>query len=113
MAKVRDRVRGDEKIGVDIVLKALEAPTRQIAENTGSHGAVVIAQIREKGGNTGFNAQTGQLVDMFKSGIIDPAKVARIALQNAASVASVLLTTEVLVTELKEDDETQIANAVR
>jgi len=103
VAKIRDRVRGDEKIGVDIVIRALEAPTRQIVENAGFDGAVVVEQIREKGGNWGFDASSGKLVEMFKAGIVDPAKVSRTALQNAASVAAVLLTTEVLVTELKED----------
>jgi len=110
--KVRDRVRGDEKIGVEIVAKALEAPTRQIAVNAGYDGAVVVEQIREKGGNWGFDARTGELVDMFKAGIIDPAKVSRTALQNAASVAGILLTTEVLVTELKEDKK-ESAGAVK
>jgi len=111
--KVREKVRGDEKVGVDIILKALESPTRQIVQNAGFDGAVVVDQIREKGGNYGFDARTGELVDMFKAGIIDPAKVSRSALQNAASVASVLLTTEVLVTELKEDEKKAVHGAVR
>ncbi len=113
VAKVRQNARGDEKVGVDIVLKALESPTRQIVKNTGFDGAVVIDQIREKGGNFGFDAAKGELVDMFKAGILDPAKVSRSALQNAASVASVLLTTQVLVTELKEDEKKEVAGSVR
>jgi chaperonin GroEL len=111
--KVREKARGDEKIGVDIVLKALESPTRQIAKNSGFDGAVVVDEIREKGGNYGFDARAGELVDMFKAGIIDPAKVSRSALQNAASVASVLLTTEVLVTDLKDDEKNEVQGAVR
>jgi chaperonin GroEL len=113
VAKVRQNVRGDEKVGVDIVLKALESPTRQIVKNTGFDGAVIVDQIREKGGNFGFDAAKGELVDMFKAGILDPAKVSRSALQNAASVASVLLTTQVLVTELKEDEKKEVAGSVR
>jgi chaperonin GroEL len=113
VAKVRDKVRGDEKVGVDIVLKALESPTRQIVKNAGFDGGVVIDEIREKGGNYGFDARKGELVDMFKAGILDPAKVSRSALQNAASVASVLLTTEVLVTELKDDEKKEVAGSVR
>ncbi|MHC4186811.1 MAG: chaperonin GroEL [Planctomycetota bacterium] len=106
--KGRKQAKGDEKIGFDIVSKALRAPTHQIVENTGEHGDVVVAELLEKlqkDNNTGYNANTGKLVDMFKAGIIDPAKVARTALQNAASVAGLMLTTNVLVTDLKEDDE--------
>ena len=113
VAKVREKVRGDEKVGVDIVLKALESPTRQIVKNAGYEGAVIIDEIREKGGNFGFDAAEGKLVDMFKAGILDPAKVSRSALQNAASVASVLLTTEVLVTELKDDEKKEVHGSVR
>ena len=103
--KVASKAKGDEKIGVEIVAKALESPTRQIVENTGGDGGVVVADILEKGGNIGYNASTGEYVDMVKSGIIDPAKVSRTALQNAASVASLLLTTDLMVTEYKEEDE--------
>ncbi len=111
--KVRDKAKGDEKIGVDIVLRALTFPTRQIVENTGHDGDVVVAEIFEKGGNTGYDAATGKFVDMLAAGIIDPAKVSRIALQNAASVASVLLTTDLMVTEFDEKkEETQVAGAI-
>ncbi|MHC4843679.1 MAG: TCP-1/cpn60 chaperonin family protein, partial [Planctomycetota bacterium] len=106
--KARKQAKGDEKIGFDIVSKALRAPTRQIVENTGEHGDVIVAELLEKlqkDDNTGYNANTSKMVDMFKAGIIDPAKVARTALQNAASVAGLMLTTNVLVTDLKEDDE--------
>ena len=100
----RARAKGDEKTGFDILCSALKSPTHQIVENTGADGDVVVAQLLDKRGNIGYDANTGQFVDMFKAGIIDPAKVARIALQNAASVAALMLTTNVLVTDLKDDD---------
>ena len=111
--KSRSKARGDEKVGVDIVLKALKAPTMQIVENSGGDGAVVVADILEKGGQTGYNASTGEYVDMVKSGIIDPAKVTRTALQNAASVAGLLLTTDLMITEYDEEDEEHIQGAIR
>jgi len=113
--KARARARGDEKIGVDIVIRALKAPTTQIVENCGEKGDVIVAQLMDKGKNIGYDANTGQFVDMFKAGIIDPAKVARTALETAASVAGLMLTTSVLVTELKdkEKDEEPIPGSVR
>jgi len=113
VARTRDKVKGDEKIGVDIVLRALKAPTHQIVENTGEDGAVVIAEILEKGGRTGYDASTCEYVDMVKAGILDPAKVSRTALQNAASVAGLLLTTDLMVTEYDEKAEEKIPGAVR
>jgi chaperonin GroEL len=101
----RGKARGDEKIGVEIVARALKAPAYQIVENTGAEGDVVVAEILEKKGNIGYDASTGEYVDMVKTGIIDPAKVSRSALQNAASMAGLLLTTDLMVTEYKEDDE--------
>jgi chaperonin GroEL len=101
--KARAKARGDEKIGFDIVIEALKAPTRRIVDNGGEDGEVVVAELLEKGETIGYDAITGQYVDMFKAGIIDPAKVARIALQNAASVTGLMLTTNVVITELKED----------
>ncbi|MBR5187756.1 MAG: chaperonin GroEL, partial [Clostridia bacterium] len=98
-------VEGDEKTGVQIVLKALEAPVRQIAANAGFEGAVVIDKIVSA--NTfgyGFDAYNEKYVDMFEVGIIDPAKVSRCALQNAASVAATVLTTEALVVDIKEPE---------
>jgi chaperonin GroEL len=95
--------KGDERFGVAIVEKALEAPLRQIAENAGEDGAVVAENVREKGKTFGYDALRGEYVDMFKSGIIDPVKVVRCALQNAASIAGLLLTTDTMVTELKEE----------
>ncbi len=102
--KARSKARGDEKVGFDIMINALKAPTRQIVDNGGGDGDVVVAQLLEKDGNTGFDASTGKFVDMVKTGIIDPAKVVRVALQNAASVAGLMLTTNVLITDLKDDD---------
>ncbi len=101
--KARAKAKGDEKIGYDIVIEALKAPTRQIVDNGGGDGEVIVAELLEKGETIGYDALTGQYVDMFKAGIIDPAKVARTALQNAASVAGLMLTTNVVIAELKED----------
>ncbi|MDX2200647.1 MAG: chaperonin GroEL [Phycisphaerae bacterium] len=98
------KVEGEEAIGYRIVAKALEYPARQIAENAGVDGGVVVDEILSKGTkNFGYNAANGTFGDMFDMGIIDPAKVARVALQNAASVAGLMLTTDVLCTEFKED----------
>jgi len=111
--KARAKARGDEKIGFDIVIEALKAPTMQIVENCGEKGDVIVAQLLEKGKKIGYDANTGQFVDMFKAGIIDPAKVARTALEMAASVAGLMLTTSVLITELKDKDQEPIAGSVR
>jgi chaperonin GroEL len=111
--KARAKAKGDEKIGFDIVASALKAPTTQIVDNGGEQGDVVVAQLLEKGKNIGYDANTGKFVDMFKAGIIDPAKVARTALEMAASVAGLMLTTNVLVTELKDEDEEPIPGSVR
>jgi len=99
-------LEGDQKIGADIVRKALAEPLKQIAENAGFEGALIVEEVKKLDANKGFNALTGEFVDMFEAGIIDPTKVERIALQNAASIASLLLTTEALVTEIKEKKET-------
>ena len=109
----RDKVRGDEKIGVDIVARALSAPARQIVANTGEDGDVVVNEILQRKGAMGYNASTGEYVDMAKAGIIDPAKVVRTALQNAASMAGLLLTTDLMVTDYDEKDEEDIPGAVR
>lgn len=102
--KARSKAKGDEKIGYDILCNALKSPTHQIVDNGGGEGEVVVAQIMDMQDNTGYNANTGKFEDMYKAGIIDPAKVARIALQNAASVAGLMLTTNVVITDLKDDD---------
>ena len=97
------KLSGDERTGVDIVRRALEEPIRQIVENAGLEGSVVIEKVRIMVPVTlGFDAETNEYVDMIKAGIIDPTKVERVALQNAASIASLLLTTEVLITDLPE-----------
>ena len=100
------KAEGDELVGVGIVKRALEEPARQIAHNAGYEGAVVIGKIRDsKDEHFGFNADTGEYVDLVKAGVIDPAKVTRLALQNAASIAGLMLTTEALVAELKEEEK--------
>ncbi|HUU85314.1 MAG TPA: chaperonin GroEL [Phycisphaerae bacterium] len=108
----RAKARGEQKIGFDILAKALRQPTRQIANNAGAEGDVIVEQILEKTGRYGFDARKGEFVDMFKAGIIDPAKVARVGLETAASVAGLMLTTDVLVTELKDKDK-KIEHAIR
>ncbi|MEE9154006.1 MAG: chaperonin GroEL [candidate division NC10 bacterium] len=95
----------DEKIGVDIVRRALEEPIRQIAENAGTEGSIVVQKVLEKTGAYGFNAETHEYEDLINAGIIDPTKVTRIALQNAASIAALMVTTEALVTEIPEKKE--------
>jgi chaperonin GroEL len=98
-------LEGDEKIGARIVVRALEEPTRQIVANAGAEGAVIINELKAKGGNFGFNANTEKIEDMVKAGIIDPTKVTKNALQNAASIAGLMLTTEALVSEIKEKEK--------
>ncbi len=98
-----DTEDADEKIGVDIVKQAVKAPIKQIATNAGYEAGIVAMKVEESDENTGFNAATGEYVDMFEAGIIDPTKVERIALQNAVSVGSLLLTTEAAVTEVPEE----------
>ena len=101
----RTKAKGDEKLGFDIIAAALESPLRQIVENAGEDGDVVVEAVKESTGNKGYNAATGQYVDMVKEGIIDPALVTRTALINAASVSGLMLTTNVMVTELKDDEQ--------
>jgi chaperonin GroEL len=98
------RVHGDEATGVNIVKRALEEPMREIAQNAGYEGAVVVGRVREsKDDNFGFDAETGEFGDLVRAGVIDPAKVTRLALQNAASIAALMLTTEALVADVKEE----------
>ncbi len=113
--KARGKAKGEEKIGFEIVAESLRKPTMQIADNSGEHGDVIAAQLLErldKEKNLGYDANTGKFVDMLKAGIIDPAKVVRTALETAASVAALMLTTNVLITDYKEKDE-PIPGAVR
>ncbi len=106
------KLHDDEAVGVGIVRRALEEPSRQLALNAGHEGAVVIGKVREsKDENFGFNAETGEYGDMIKMGIIDPAKVTRLALQNAASIAGLMLTTEALIADIKEDTKAAAAGA--
>jgi chaperonin GroEL len=102
---VRSSAKGDEKICVNLILNVLSAPLKQIADNGGIDGSVVVDEVNQKGLNIGYDANTGQYVDMLKAGIIDPVKVVRTALSNAASIAGLLLTTEALVTNLEKDDK--------
>jgi chaperonin GroEL len=103
---IRKKARGDEKLGVDIVFRALAAPIRQIAENTGLDGAIVAQKVEEADDqNFGFNALTQRYEDLVKSGVIVPTKVERIALQNAASIGGLLLTTDAAIVEIKEKKE--------
>jgi chaperonin GroEL len=100
------KLEGDEQIGVNIVKRALEEPLRMIASNAGHEGAVVLGKVKEsKDLNFGFNAATDEYSDMISAGILDPAKVTRTALQNAASISALMLTTEALVSEIPEDDK--------
>ena len=103
VAKLADTLDGDEKTGAKVILKALEAPLYYIAANAGLEGAVIINKVKESKAGVGFNAATEEYVDMVASGILDPVKVTRSALQNATSVASTLLTTESAVANIKED----------
>src|SRR5271157_1062335 len=106
------KLHDDEAIGVNIVKRALEEPMRQIAQNAGHEGALIVGRVREsKEENFGFNAETGEFGDLVKAGVIDPAKVTRLALQNAASIVSLMLTTEVLIADFKGEEKTAAAGA--
>ena len=107
--KALDNVKNleaDEKIGVQIVRRAIEEPTRQLANNGGAEGALVVEEVKKRKGNEGYDVSTGEYTDLVKAGIVDPTKVTRSALQNAASIAGLLLTTEALVTEIPEKEKT-------
>jgi chaperonin GroEL len=107
--KVLDNVKdleGDEKIGVQIVRRAIEEPTRQLADNAGKEGALVVEEVKKRKGNEGYDVANDEYTDLVKAGIVDPTKVTRSALQNAASIAGLLLTTEALVTEIPEKEKT-------
>jgi len=103
--KLRSELQGDEKLGAAIILRALEEPTRYIASNSGHDGGVIAEEVKSKSGAVGFDANTGNFVDMFEAGIIDPTKVTRTALQNAASIAALMLTTEAMITNIKDDEK--------
>jgi chaperonin GroEL len=102
--KLANELEGDERIGANIVKRALEEPLRQIVQNAGLEGAIVVGKIRESKDNTfGYNAQTGKFEDLVAAGVLDPTKVTRTALQNAGSIAGLMLTTEALVSEIPEE----------
>ncbi|MDR3211049.1 MAG: chaperonin GroEL [Planctomycetota bacterium] len=105
---VRAKAKGDEKIGVDIILAAVRAPVSILGENSGLDGSVVAAEVEEKEGAVGFNALTGKYEDLVKAGVLDPAKVTRLALQNASSIATLLLSIETMVTEIKDGKKEKV-----
>ena len=105
LEKARGQVRGDQKTGVDILKRSLEAPMRKIADNAGIEGSLVVQKVHEGSGNFGFNALTETYEDLVKAGVTDPTKVVRSAIENAASISGLLLTTETLVTELPEEEK--------
>jgi chaperonin GroEL len=105
--KVNLELSGDEKIGYEIIMRAINAPLRQISENAGFEAGVVVNEVQKSSGNLGFNAATGEYVDMFEAGIIDPLKVERVALLNATSVSSLLLTTEAAIHEIPKEETPQ------
>jgi chaperonin GroEL len=95
----------DEQIGVEIVKRAIESPLRMLASNAGVEGSLIVQEVKKRKGNDGYNVATGEYGDLVKAGVVDPKKVTRSALQNAASIAGLLLTTECLVTELPEKEK--------
>src|SRR6202165_3490057 len=99
------KLEGDEAVGAEIVRRALEFPTRQLANNAGQEGALIVQEVKKRSGNEGFNVATGKYEDLVKAGVLDPTKVTRTALQNAASIAALMLTTEALVTEMPEKEK--------
>ena len=99
------KLEGDEEIGLQIVRRAIEAPLRQLADNAGQEGALIVSEVKKRKGNEGYNVATGEYVDLVKAGVVDPTKVTRSALQNAASISGLLLTTECVITELPEKEK--------
>ncbi len=99
------KLTGDEQIGVDIVRRAIEAPLRALAFNAGVEGSIIVQEVKKRKGNDGYNVATGEYVDLVKAGVVDPKKVTRTALQNSASIAGLLLTTECLITEIPEKEK--------
>ena len=98
-------LEGDEQIGVDIVKRAIEAPLRSLSSNAGVEGSIVVQEVKKAKGSNGYNVASGEYCDLFKAGVVDPAKVTRSALQNASSIAALLLTTECLITEIPEEEK--------
>jgi chaperonin GroEL len=104
------KLEGDEAVGASIIARAIEAPLRKLVNNAGQEAALVIANVKKATGTNGYNVRTGEYVDMIKAGVVDPAKVTRSALQNAASIAGLLLTTDCMVTDLPEKKECNCGN---
>jgi chaperonin GroEL len=98
-------LEGDEKIGLGIIRRAIEAPLRQLADNAGQEGALIVQEVKKRSGNEGYNVATGEYVDLLKAGVVDPTKVTRSALQNAASISGLLLTTEAVISEIPEKEK--------
>ena len=96
------KLEGDEKVGASIIERAIEAPLRKLVSNAGQEAALVVANVKKATGGNGYNVRTGEYGDLLKGGVVDPAKVVRTALQNAASIAGLLLTTDCMVTDLPE-----------
>ena len=103
------KLAGDEKVGAEIIGRALEAPLRKLVENAGQEAALVIANVKKSTGTQGYNVATGEYDDLVKCGVVDPAKVARCALQNAASISGLLLTTDCMVTKIPEKKDCNCA----
>src|SRR3984893_16146981 len=99
------KLEGDEKVGVAIIRRAIEEPMRQLADNAGQEGALIVQEVKKRKGNEGYNVATGEYEDLVKAGVVDPTKVTRSALQNAASISGLLLTTEAIITEMPEKDK--------
>jgi chaperonin GroEL len=99
------KLEGDEQIGADIVKRAIESPLRALAQNAGVEGSIIVQEVKRRKGNEGYNVATGLYEDLVKAGVVDPKKVTRSALQNASSIAGLLLTTECLITEAPEKEK--------
>ena len=99
------KIKGDEAVGVEIIRRAIEQPLRSLANNAGVEGSIIVAEVKARKGNEGYNVATGQYVDLVKAGVVDPTKVTRSALQNASSIAGLLLTTECIITEVPEKEK--------
>ena len=99
------KLEGDELVGLEIIRRAVEAPLRQLAQNAGREGALIVAEVKKLKGSFGYNVATDSYTDLIKDGVLDPTKVTRSALQNAASISGLLLTTEAIVTEMPEKKE--------
>jgi chaperonin GroEL len=104
------KLTGDEATGADIVRRAIEAPLRQLAANAGVEGALIVSEVKKGKGNTGYNVATGEYVDLIKAGVVDPTKVTRSALQNAASISGLLLTTECLIADIPKEEKAEPAH---